>query len=66
MNCEQSVDKCGDEKFVSMMIKYCPATCGVCGAHKCQDQINSCSEMKSLCNNDELCRTFGWINYREV
>ena len=35
-----------------MMIKYCPATCGLCLARKCRDQLEDCESMKTLCNND--------------
>uniref|UniRef100_A0A914C0R0 ShKT domain-containing protein n=1 Tax=Acrobeloides nanus TaxID=290746 RepID=A0A914C0R0_9BILA len=41
VNCEQSVDKCGDEKFVSMMIKYCPAT-SVFMQHQCAKTCGKC------------------------
>uniref|UniRef100_A0AC34G6T2 ShKT domain-containing protein n=1 Tax=Panagrolaimus sp. ES5 TaxID=591445 RepID=A0AC34G6T2_9BILA len=52
VNCEQNVEKCGMKEFAPMMIKYCPATCGLCLTRKCRDQLDDCASMKTLCNND--------------
>lgn len=35
-----------------MMIKFCPATCGLCLTKRCKDQIEDCEAMKSLCTNE--------------
>ena len=35
-----------------MMIKFCPATCGLCLTKRCRDQIDDCEAMKSLCTNE--------------
>ncbi|CAD5227524.1 unnamed protein product [Bursaphelenchus okinawaensis] len=52
VNCEQNVEKCGMPEFSSMMIKFCPATCGLCLTKRCRDQIQDCESMKSLCTNE--------------
>lgn len=39
-------------EFSTMMIKFCPATCGLCLAKRCRDQIEECDTMKSLCSNE--------------
>lgn len=57
MNCNQNMEKCGMAEFSQMMIKFCPATCGLCLAKRCRDQIEDCEAMKSLCIN-ELYATF--------
>lgn len=44
-------------EFSTMMIKFCPATCGLCLAKRCRDQIEECDTMKSLCSN-EIYSTF--------
>lgn len=57
VNCNQNMEKCGMSEFSAMMIKFCPATCGLCLAKRCRDQIEDCEAMKSLCTN-EIYRTF--------
>ncbi|KAL3105359.1 hypothetical protein niasHT_026092 [Heterodera trifolii] len=57
VNCNMNVEKCGMLEFSSMMIKFCPATCGLCLTKRCRDQIEDCEDMKSLCTN-ELYATF--------
>jgi hypothetical protein len=52
VNCEQNVEKCGMPEFSSMMIKFCPATCGLCLTKRCRDQIEECGQMKELCTNE--------------
>jgi len=52
VNCNQNMEKCGMSEFSAMMIKFCPATCGLCLAKKCRDQIPDCEAMKSLCTNE--------------
>ncbi|KAI6173367.1 Phat-5 [Aphelenchoides besseyi] len=52
VNCEQNVEKCGQPEFSSMMVKFCPATCGLCLTKRCRDQIEDCESMKSLCTNE--------------
>ncbi|KAH7693495.1 Protein C14C6.2 [Aphelenchoides avenae] len=33
------------------MSKACGATCGLCGATSCKDQIGACSAMKTMCRD---------------
>ncbi|KAF7635818.1 hypothetical protein Mgra_00004730 [Meloidogyne graminicola] len=57
VNCNQNTEKCGMSEFSAMMVKFCPATCGLCLTKRCKDQIDDCEDMKSLCTN-EIYSTF--------
>nr|CAD2202967.1 unnamed protein product [Meloidogyne enterolobii] len=57
VNCNQNTEKCGMSEFSAMMVKFCPATCGLCLTKRCKDQIDDCEDMKSLCTN-EIYATF--------
>lgn len=44
-------------EFSAMMVKFCPATCGLCLPKQCKDQILNCEAMRNLCTN-EMYSTF--------
>ena len=55
-------------EFSAMMVKFCPATCGLCLTKRCKDQIDDCEDMKSLCTNGEYFNFIYlyWSTYRFV